>query len=157
MRNGSKKAAESPKKLGRPSMLNDMTKALILRMYKNHLKDDTIAEIIGISDTTLDNWKKSDASFLGSIKDMKEMADEAIESSLLHRAMGYSCKATKVFLDQRSGRTIEHEYIEHYPPDPTSMIFWLKNRQPKKWRDKQETEITGEGIVIKIDKDDAAL
>ena len=31
------------------------------------------------------------------------------------------------------------DFIEHFPPDPTSMIFWLKNRQPDKWRDKRET------------------
>ena len=24
------------------------------------------------------------------------------------------------------------------------MIFWLKNRQPDKWRDKKENEITGD-------------
>ena len=32
------------------------------------------------------------------------------------------------------------EYIEHYPPDTTAAIFWLKNRQPGKWRDKKEVE-----------------
>lgn len=32
------------------------------------------------------------------------------------------------------------EYIEHYPPDTTAAIFWLKNRQPAKWRDKKEVE-----------------
>jgi hypothetical protein len=29
------------------------------------------------------------------------------------------------------------------PPDPTSMIFWLKNRRPESWRDKTEVEHSG--------------
>ncbi len=28
-------------------------------------------------------------------------------------------------------------------PDTTAQIFWLKNRKPKEWRDKKETEVTG--------------
>jgi hypothetical protein len=31
-------------------------------------------------------------------------------------------------------------YVEHMPPDPTSMIFWLKNRDPERWRDFQQLE-----------------
>jgi hypothetical protein len=36
-------------------------------------------------------------------------------------------------------------YREHVPPDVTAAIFWLKNRQPEKWRDKSETEVFGKG------------
>jgi len=32
--------------------------------------------------------------------------------------------------------------VKHYPPDTTAAIFWLKNRQPAKWREKQEVETT---------------
>lgn len=31
----------------------------------------------------------------------------------------------------------EQQYI---PPNTTAQIFWLKNRQPKKWRDKVDVE-----------------
>ena len=27
-----------------------------------------------------------------------------------------------------------------YPPDTTAAIFWLKNRKPAEWRDKQEQQ-----------------
>jgi hypothetical protein len=47
--------------------------------------------------------------------------------------------------DDNGGRWEYAEYVRHYPPDPTSMIFWLKNRQPQDWRDKQEHEHTGPG------------
>ena len=35
-----------------------------------------------------------------------------------------------------NGETIVVPTVKHYPPDPISAIFWLKNRQRKKWRDK---------------------
>ena len=28
--------------------------------------------------------------------------------------------------------------VKYYPPDSTALIFWLKNRKPKDWRDKIE-------------------
>jgi hypothetical protein len=56
--------------------------------------------------------------------------------------MGCSIKSTKVFCD-KSGNVTEVPIVENFPPDPTSMIFWLKNRQPAKWRDKHDMEHSG--------------
>jgi hypothetical protein len=37
-------------------------------------------------------------------------------------------------------------YTEHYPPDTTAAIFWLKNRRRNEWRDRQlDTNDDGEG------------
>ena len=38
------------------------------------------------------------------------------------------------------GSAGRHHYTEHYPPDPTSMCFWLKNRRPDRWRDVQNID-----------------
>jgi hypothetical protein len=64
----------------------------------------------------------------------KQAADDRVERSLYQRANGYSHPAVKVFI-KRDGTTVDYKYIEHYPPDPTSMCFWLKNRRPDRWRD----------------------
>lgn len=66
-----------------------------------------------------------------------------MEQSLFRRAMGYTHPATKFF--QAGGSILREDYVEHYPPDATSMIFWLKNRQPDKWRDKREDPVTPPG------------
>ena len=34
--------------------------------------------------------------------------------------------------------------IKQYPPDTTAGIFWLKNRRPNEWREKQEINVTGD-------------
>ena len=69
----------------------------------------------------------------------KQAADDRVERSLYQRANGYLHRAVKVFM-RRDGTTVEHKYIEHYPPDPTSMCFWLKNRRPDRWRDVQNID-----------------
>ena len=68
-----------------------------------------------------------------AIKAGKEASDARVERSLYQRANGYSHPAVKAFMT-RDGKIVEHHYIEHYPPDPTSMIWWLKNRRPDRWR-----------------------
>ena len=43
---------------------------------------------------------------------------------------------------------------EKTPPDTTACIFWLKNRQPDKWRDKQDMNIDAKGINIVVGSDE---
>ena len=103
-------------------------------------KDTQLAEFFNVTEQTINNWKKDHPSFFESIKKGKQDADAEVANSLFHRAKGYSHPEVKVFNNQ--GEIVTHDTLKHYPPDPTSAIFWLKNRQPKLWRDKQEIENT---------------
>jgi hypothetical protein len=39
-------------------------------------------------------------------------------------------------------------YVEHCPPDPTSAMFWLNNRDPENWRDVQNVDhVLGKYII----------
>lgn len=40
-------------------------------------------------------------------------------------------------------RIIISEVDKEVPPDTVAALFWLKNRKPKDWRDKRETELSG--------------
>ena len=101
--------------------------------------DKELAEFFSVSVQTLNKWKKDYPEFLESLKKGKNIADANVASRLYNRAIGYSCKATK-FATSEGRITDSKEYIEHYPPDTTAAIFWLKNRQPEKWRDKKEVD-----------------
>lgn len=105
--------------------------------------DKEIAELLDISEATLNNWKKEHEGFFESIKAGKAKADADVERSLYERATGYSCQEDKIFYDPKLGKCIVQPTIKHYPPDPVSMIFWLKNRRPDLWRDKIDHEHTG--------------
>ena len=38
--------------------------------------------------------------------------------------------------------------VEHVPPDVTAQIFWLKNRDPARWRDAWQLEhVTGKYVI----------
>jgi hypothetical protein len=46
---------------------------------------------------------------------------------------------------------------EHVPPDTTAGIFWLKNRRPEAWRERQQHEHTGkDGEPIEVNLLEAA-
>lgn len=95
--------------------------------------DRQLADYFDVSYATFQNWKNDYPELLDSLKQNKEIADENVVKSLYQRAMGYDVVTPRVIAD---GVVVED--VKHYPADPTSMIFWLKNRQPKNWRDKPE-------------------
>jgi hypothetical protein len=54
--------------------------------------------------------------------------------------IGYDYDAVKIFMPAGAKTPIYAPYVEHVPPDPAAGMFWLKNRQPDKWRDVQQLE-----------------
>lgn len=127
--------------MARPSMFNEQIKEKMLELYEKGKTDKQVAEIIGVSEKTINNWKGKHPEFLQTLREMKQVADGLVEASLFARATGYSHPEEKVF--QYEGCIITHETTKHYPPDVTAAIFWLKNRQPKDWKDKQTLEHEG--------------
>jgi hypothetical protein len=95
--------------------------------------------MFGVSDATIDNWKAQQPQFLGSLKAGKEEADARVEQSFYRRAVGYSYKSEKIFCN-KDGEVTRVPIVEHVPPDVTAQIFWLKNRDPKRWRDAWQIE-----------------
>jgi len=103
--------------------------------------DKELADFFEVDEATINRWKQSEPEFCESIKKGKEIADAEVANKLYHRAIGYEHPEDKIF--QYEGEPVVVPTVKHYPPDPTAAIFWLKNRQKDKWRDKQELEHTG--------------
>lgn len=99
-----------------------------------------MADFFGVTEKTLNNWKKAHPSFFQSLKQAKDELDSRVVRSLFERATGYSHPEDKIFND--NGTPLVVPTTKHYPPDATSAIFWLKNRQPDAWRDKSSVENT---------------
>jgi transcriptional regulator with XRE-family HTH domain len=106
------------------------------------LTEIQIAAKLGISKSTLTNWKRDNPEFLASLKKGKELPDDLVEASLFARATGYNFKAVKIFMPANAKAPVYAPYVEHCPPDTTAQFFWLKNRRPADWRDKQEVDAT---------------
>ena len=131
-----KKNPAEKKKRGRKSEYRIEYADQALKLCLLGATDKELAEFFSVSEQTLNKWKKDYPEFLESLKKGKNIADANVASRLYNRAIGYSCKATK-FATSEGKITDSKEYIEHYP---TAAIFWLKNRQPEKWRDKKEVD-----------------
>ena len=125
---------------GRPSKLTLQDKDYMKFLVEGGFTDKVIAKKLKVCEKTFHNWKLQNKEFLQSLRDWKIKADEEVERSLRERALGYTCEETKVFCT-KDGNIKTHTVDRHFPPDATSMIFWLKNRRPDIWRDKQEIDL----------------
>ena len=134
-----KKNLAEKKKRGRKSEYRIEYADQALKLCLLGATDKELSEFFYVSEQTLNKWKKDYPEFLESLKKGKNIADANVASRLYNRAIGYNCKATK-FATSNGKITDSKEFIEHYPPDTTAAIFWLKNRQPEKWRDKKEVD-----------------
>lgn len=115
--------------------------------------DKELANFFNVCEDTIYEWKKVHPSFSEALKNGKEVADAEIASKLYHRAKGYDCP--EVITATHAGQiTDTMEVTKHYPPDTTAAIFWLKNRQRGKWRDKQEIESTNTNINTEMSEDE---
>ena len=125
-------------KRGRPSKFDKLNLDQVRKVAQKGWTDEEMADFFEVARSTWYKWKVDFPEFSDALKEWKNCADEIIERSLFERATGYSHPEEKIF--QCDGNVIRADTIKHYPPDPTSMIFWLKNRKPDDWRDKRENE-----------------
>lgn len=110
------------------------------------LSDKQIANNMNINVSTLYEWKNRYPDIDEAVRKGKEIVDFEVENALLKRAMGYEVEETKTYMkdDGKGGKTRHVERTsKHLPSDATSMIFWLKNRQPDRWNDRKQVEHSG--------------
>ncbi len=81
---------------------------------RDGLTEVQMAENIGISARTLLNWKKRSIPIFLALKKGKEVSDYQVENALFKSAL---------------------------EGNVTAQIFWLKNRKPEQWRDKQDQKV----------------
>ncbi|MEG5642276.1 terminase [Enterobacter asburiae] len=124
------------KKVGRPSRYKkeyaEQARKLCLLGYT----DAELADFFEVAESTINKWKKDHPEFSESIKKGKSVADGEVASKLFHRATGYEHPEDDIRAVE--GKIVITPTVKHYPPDTAAAIFWLKNRQGKKWRDKQD-------------------
>ena len=110
---------------------------LIEGWARDGLTDEQIAGNMGINIATLYRWKSKYCDICNALKKGKEIVDRKVENALLKRALGYEYEEIKEKYEfgELSERIVTKKQVV---PDTTAQIFWLKNRKPQDWRDKQE-------------------
>lgn len=120
---------------------------------RDGLSDEQVAANMGISRSTLNAWKKKFPDISDTLKKGKDVADREVENALFKRAVGYEfTEVTEELMDSGVLR-VTKKVRKQVAPDTGAAAFWLKNRKPEVWRDKQEVEHSGpdgEGITFNI-------
>ncbi|MFS0904140.1 hypothetical protein AB3N02_13885 [Priestia aryabhattai] len=128
---------------------------------RDGLIDEQIAGNMGISTSTFYEWKNKYSEFSDTLKKGKEVIDRQVESALLKRAMGYAFEEIteeSIYNEkkQQYEMKVTKRVTKQLAPDTTAQIFWLKNRKPAEWRDKQDINMTGDleiNITLKDDEE----
>lgn len=107
---------------------------------------EELAEEFEVSRSTIYKWADEHQEFSDILNESRELADFAVEETLYNRAMGITVTEKRTVVqanpsgEQKPARV---EIVEkQVPPDTTACIFWLKNRNPKLWRDRQEVAVS---------------
>ena len=107
---------------------------------------------MGISVSTLCEWKNKFSELSEALKKGREVADYIVENELFESCKTRTVtvkkpiKLKKVMVDGK--KRLEEERIEYaeeqviVPANVTAQIFYLKNRKADKWKDKPQENTT---------------
>jgi len=129
---------------------------LVKTFAQQGLTDAEIARKLGISLSTFYIYRRKYPKFAKSLTAGKEPVDIEVEQALFKRAMGREIPIEEVTeVTSATGNVTKtvKKYKKYYLGDTIAQIFWLKNRQPERWRDKIDHGVSGD-IIINVDKND---
>lgn len=96
--------------------------------------DAEIAQMLGISVTTLRAWHDRYPEFAAAWDDGKLHASAKVAAALFKRACGYDVVKVKT-----TPRGTIRETV-HIEPSVPACVFWLTNKRPDQWKNKVEYE-----------------
>lgn len=116
-------------------------------MTRCGLTDEMVAQEFGVSRMTIHNWRKKYPEFAEAMIEGKELADARVEDSLYRRAIGYDYKEIhEEYSEGEDGQVYGRKVKvvdKHVMPDVQAAIYWLTNRQPDRWKARQQLEVMG--------------
>ncbi|AOZ93621.1 transposase [Paenibacillus crassostreae] len=105
------------------------------------LTNEQMCEKLGIHPATWYEYANKHPTFNELINWSKSVTINRVETSLFKLAMGYEYEEIKTIIEEdKNGKkkTRIEKVKRHQPPNPTAMIFYLKNRAPNEWNDRRE-------------------
>jgi hypothetical protein len=126
---------------GRPATYQDGFPETARRLCLLGLNDAEIARFFGVAVERIGEWDAAHPEFAQARAHARDLADADVAARLYQRAMGYEHADTHVGISQ--GVAIQTPITKVYPPDVDAARWWLKNRQPGRWRDRTEVETSG--------------
>jgi len=141
---------------GRPTLYDPKFCGIATRFFR--LKaggtNAELAEMLGVSIASVSKWLAEIPEFSEAVRSGKVESDAQVVNALYRRATGYTHPDTDIKMHM--GVIIKTPIVKHFPPDVQAAQFWLKNRHPDAWKDKQEVEHKG-GLTVALTQADVNL
>ena len=118
---------------------------LIAQWARDGAIERDIAKKLGVSESTFSGYKTEHPELMETLTVNKEVADARVESALYKRAIGYEYTETSKEVGPDGTKT--KTTTKQVAPDVTAQIYWLNNRRPDRWRNKQDISIEGASKV----------
>lgn len=100
-----------------------------------------IAEELKISYSGFRNYKKQHLELEGALTENKKIADAAAKGALFQKVVGQSyVKEIKERNEDGKLVTVRKETVV-IPPDTQAAKFWLANRDPENWKNRETKDI----------------
>ncbi len=118
------------------------------------LSNEQIAENIGVSRKTFQEWLKKFPELKEAVKNSKEVADIHVENALFKKCLGYTVTVKKNMKIRTEGGIEEIVPVEeevYVSPDVNAQKFWLQHRKAEDWgKAVEELSPEDEGGVVEI-------
>ena len=123
---------------GRPTEYKPKFVQMAKRAAEAGFTDMEIAELLGVSEQTLNTYKRLYKDFSFALRAGKDGPDERVERSMFMRAVGFEIDTEELFYDKDTKEVLHEKTRKYYPPDVTAGYRWLENRRADRWRSKPE-------------------
>lgn len=137
----SKPQTSAKKPVGRPSAYREEYAEQALKLCLLGVTDRDMADFFGVSEQTINAWKKEVPEFLESLRAGKIKADAEVAQKLFDRFMGsqwFEQQAFKVKVGKGEEKVEIVTVRRAAPPDTPAIGLWLQNRRPDLWRKRSD-------------------
>lgn len=126
---------------------------LIRAWKRDDISDIEICERLGIKKSAFYEYQRKYPEFKELLHYDREMTDAIVENKALDNAMGYYYEEEQVVMEKEihyddmgkkvleTSKPVVIKVRKQKLPEQQAAQWWLKNRMPGKWRDKQELDL----------------
>lgn len=119
---------------------------LVARMAGKGGSHTEIADALGVTVGEMGELRVRVEGFAEALSLGEQYASDRVEQALYQSAVGYHIDTEKVF--HHKGSIVRAPTREFIKPDIGAAKFWLTNKRPEDWADKQQVDVGDYGAIL---------
>lgn len=119
--------------MGRPTRFRPQFVPKIQQLLLLGLTNQRIAETLGVTDRTLENWAKKIPAVVSVFSSSRELGLAGVAKSMFQRANGYNVRKRRIEKDGTGNTVKVITERQHVPADVEAAKFILSRRLPELW------------------------